>query len=289
MSRIVATSTVVVGIIFGCYECNGGIVAQWKFNETGGNIAHASVGPWDGLLTGGAAFAAGAGIEGGAIQLDRSTDSLVNMGHILPFTESDFSIQAWVKSLPKDPSDLFAVSRHQSGYLNGYILFVNGINPVERQESKAGFYHSSSGPAVFFSETAVNDGSWHQLVGVYHRNGQAEIYVDGGPLENQYVSWPIGENDASLLIGGLEYGGIPTGEFTGMIDDVQIYDHALHESEVNYLFNHAGQAVPEPQAVVLTLVGAIVIGIALKFRRNRIGIRQIRKSRSWLAWAESAR
>jgi hypothetical protein len=237
------------------------IVAHWKFDEASGIVASPSVGSWPGYLQGGSRFAPNEGKSGGAVQLDRETNSLVNMGAILPMTNTaQFSIQAWVKTNPGDATELWVAGRHQSGYWNGYELFVNGINSLEYREGKAGFYDSASNfagrpPGVFFSQTPVNDGAWHQLVGVYERASTARLYVDG-QFEAFAEAWDIGDNSAtSFLIGGLTYGNDPTGAFTGYVDDVQVYNTALTASSVKYLFDNPGQViVPEPSTGVPLLI-----------------------------------
>lgn len=257
-----------------CSPCRADIVARWAFDETGGNIAHPSVGPWDGTLNGGAMFAPGAGVSGGAIQLDQATNSFVNMGKILSLTRTDFSIQAWVKTNPGDPSDLWAVSTHLSGDWDGYVLYVNGINDSDRLNTKAGFYHSSyfilgSGDYRVHSDTTVNDGTWHQIVGVYHLGGNAQIYVDGGMYEDQKPARVIGEPNGLFLVGGLtdRFSFMPIASYTGMIDEVQVYDHALSPAEVDFLFSHPGQAVPEPASLLLLSIAGL-LSLVAAFRKR---------------------
>lgn len=52
----------------------------------------------------------------------------------------------------------------------------------------------------------------------------------------------------------------------GMIDDVNVYNHALTEAEVLDLFNV--RAVPEPTSVALLFLGIILIG-SIAYRNKR--------------------
>src|SRR5213079_3191858 len=69
------------------------------------------------------------------------------------------------------------------------------------------------------------------------------IYVDGAPAEAGKLSQPIVANAVAFLIGGVNFNGVPTGLFTGLIDDAQIYNYALASSEVGFLFQHPGQEI----------------------------------------------
>src|SRR5438309_2354247 len=95
---------------------------HWTFDETSGPVAHDSSGNGiDGTLQGGAVFAPGLGISGGAISLDKLTTSFVNMGNNFDYT-GDMSLQAWVKLSVGDTSFEAPVVRHWSTHVAGYFL-----------------------------------------------------------------------------------------------------------------------------------------------------------------------
>src|SRR5207245_5805475 len=94
------------------------------------------------------------------------------------------------------------------------------------------------------STTSVNDGNWHQIVAVYQAGGSKLIYVDGAPAEDSKPSQEFVANSVAFLIGGVNFGGTPTGLFTGLIDEVQIYNYALLDSDVDFLFQNHGQEIP---------------------------------------------
>jgi hypothetical protein len=96
------------------------------------------------------------------------------------------------------------------------------------------------------SLTSVNDGVWHQIVSVYDADGSNFIYVDGSPAEASTASISLIANTASFLVGGVSVGGTPTARYTGLIDELQIYNQLLTDSQIDYLFANPAAAVPEP-------------------------------------------
>jgi hypothetical protein len=255
-------SVVVAAAAFaGSSSVHGALIAQYHFDESSGATAFDSVGSVHGALSlTGAAFSAG-GISGNAISLSQPAGGYVSMGNNFSLSAGDFSIVLWVKTTTA-LNDTIAVSKHHAGSANGYFF---GISPTGSGGSpnKASFYTSEAvgagnGPT---STTSVNDGQWHQVVGVYQASGSASIYVDGAPAEATTSSPSIIANTASFLIGGVTSGGTPTSRYTGLIDEVEIYNHALTSAEVQARFN----SVPEPSAAMFGAVSALV----LLLRRNR--------------------
>ena len=51
-------------------------------------------------------------------------------------------------------------------------------------------------------------------------------------------------NGAPFLVGGVNVSGVPTSRYTGLMDDVQVYDVALTDAQIDFIFTHPGQEVP---------------------------------------------
>ena len=215
----------------------------------------------DGILAGDAAFVPG-GISGDAVSMTTAGGGLVNMGDNFGFTSGDFSVVAWVLLEAGDQtSDYVIVGKHRATQVAGYILGANQ-NGGYGQTDKAWFYDSNGSPGDDpRSTTSINDGNWHQVVGVYHDGGAAEIYVDGAGVEDSKTADIINATSAPFVVGGLDFAGVPRSLINGSIDEVQLYDHALTDSQIQFLFENPGFVIPTPlPATTFTALRGIHIG-----------------------------
>lgn len=221
------------------------LVAHYPFDELAGTVAHDTTGQFDGTLAGGAAFVTG-GISGNCISLDKATSSLVNMGTSFPgFTTGDFSVVIWVNTTDTTNNHQ-AIAKHESGSSNGWFVSINPTGGGG-QTTKATFYVSELVAQSPTSASPVTDGQWHQIAGVYSAGGQHMIYVDGAPAESSTASIAVVSNGAPFLVGGVNTAGIPLGNYTGLVDEVQVYGSALTDPQIAYLFGHPGRVLPTVQ------------------------------------------
>ena len=138
--------------------------------------------------------------------------------------------------------------------------------PQNKATFTAGSEFVSQSPT---STSSVNDGVWHQIVAVFNTGGTHSIYVDGSPVEASTASQGIPSNGAAFLIGGVNQSGTPNARYTGLIDEVQVYDQALSDTQIDFLFQNPTQVVPEPGTLSLLSVGLFASWIALKRRKRR--------------------
>ena len=222
----------VVVLALGVCDVQAALIAQWNFDEAPGTtVAHDSIGGHDGQLSGDANFVGG-GISGNTLQISRSGNGFVNVGDYFDFTNGDFSIVAWIKLPPETalPDSVF-IGKHRSGTDAGYFLAVN-YSWSGQTDTPTFWQHSYY---YVNAMTDVNDGNWHQVVGVYQQGGTASIYVDG-TFQNSIQSAPIAQIDVPFLVGGISYGDTPTGMFDGFVDKLRLYDNALTSEEIQILF-----------------------------------------------------
>lgn len=266
-----ALASLVLATFIACpSHTHAAAVAVYHFDESGGQTAFDSVGLFDGTLSAtGASFVSG-GISGNAISLDLALGGLVNMGTSFPaFTSGDFSIVLWVKTTTT-AIDTIPLAKHKAGVQNGYLFAINttgGGGLANKATFISGSEFVAQSPT---STTSVNDGLWHQLVGVYTAGGTHSIYVDGSPFETTTTSPSIPDLGAPFLIGGVrEIAGTnnPEARYTGLVDEVQVYDQTLTDSQIDFLFLNPAQVVPEPGTLSMLVIGAFGF-VGLKRRKR---------------------
>ncbi|MGE0639966.1 MAG: LamG domain-containing protein [Thermoanaerobaculia bacterium] len=221
-----------------------GPLSHWSFDETSGSIAFdtGSAGH-DGILAGGAVFAPGAGISGGAIFFDQAASSYVTMGDVLGPTEISggvFSISAWIRTSRPGSDNQVYVGKHKAGFLNGYQLSANFNAGTGGTAGHAWFYVSNPPGNLPISTSVVNDDVWHHVVGVYDPAGSnlVTIYVDGAPAEASVAPSTHVDNTVPFMVGGhCDSDGDPVGIFHGWIDEVSVWAGALTAGEVDALFH----------------------------------------------------
>ncbi|MFA6545891.1 MAG: immunoglobulin domain-containing protein, partial [Limisphaerales bacterium] len=136
---------------------------------------------------------------------------------------------------------------------------TNKVNMQWGQGGGGGFLISST--------TDVNDGSWHQVVFVNRAGSEGRIYVDGSPSEAQLPSPAMSPSTAPFLIGGYVT-TVPTGFYNGLLDEVQIYNRALVDAEIDYLFQNPGLEIngapfvtSPPQGTNVILGGSVTFTV----------------------------
>ncbi|MBI4334667.1 MAG: hypothetical protein HY673_25720, partial [Chloroflexi bacterium] len=93
-------------------------------------------------------------------------------------------------------------------------------------------------------DTALQPGQWYHVAGIYDGN-TIKVFVNG--VEDGNAPWggPIVHSPNSLYLGGMIGQTFMAGQlqrtFKGIIDEVEIYNHALSAAEIQAIFN-AGSA-----------------------------------------------
>jgi hypothetical protein len=202
-------------------------IALWNMDETQGSIAYDSIDENDGTLNGGPLWQPGGGKVGGSLRLD-GVDDYVATPFILDPAKGSFSIFAWIKGGGQGQ-----VIISQKDIIEGRTT-----NPGSAWLLAGGRHgklitrltHPPFDPLV--SESVIADGQWHHVGLVYDFDGlHRHLYVDGAEVaKDSDVVGGVGSN------GGLYFGvgpALQTGTFwSGLIDDVRIYDAVLSAEEV---------------------------------------------------------
>jgi len=225
------------------------LMGLWKLDDASGTTAADSSGNnRNGMLQGDPQWV-GAGVKGGALELDGVDDYVVldtiSYGDA---GSADFSVSLWVRTDGWD-SDAAMISNKDwdSGINPGWAIAGGGGNNGSWQWNYSdGQTRADFDPSVDVARIAT--GEWCHLCVTHDRDGLARFYY-GGQL--------IGESDISAMTDSLD-DGLPTvlgtdgaeGTvwaywFAGAFDEVRIYDRLLSEAEVLGLAGVTG-AVPKP-------------------------------------------
>ncbi len=195
------------------------LIAHWALDEAEGIVAGDSVGNNDGYVVGDPIWAPDGGQVDGAIYLD-GIDDVIIVGPPLNPADGPFSVLAWIKDVAPGQ-----VILSQEGAVNW--LMADPVDGALRTDLKSpagtGRDAPPEGPPLV-SSTAVTDGSWHRVCLV--RDGTDRIlYVDGVEVARDTAE-TLESAGGGLYIGAgssLEAGTY----FSGLIDDVRIYNRAV--------------------------------------------------------------
>jgi len=206
-----------------------GAVAYWKLDETEGDTAHDSVADSNGTLIGEPLWQPDGGMMAGALQLD-GIDDYVSTDYVLNPEEGAFSTFMWIKGgapgqviiAQKDGIDGTGNTWLGLDAMSGNLMTALVPPPVGRFITQ---------PMV--SDAVVTDGQWH-YIGFVWDGSYRSLYVDGTEVArdvNPITLAPLKSATGGLYIGtgkNLEAGTF----FSGMIDDVRIYNIALNAEKI---------------------------------------------------------
>jgi hypothetical protein len=207
------------------------LIAQWRLDETEGTIAYDSIGGNNGTCNGGPLWMPADGKVGGALQFD-GTDDYLSTPFILDPSKGPFSVFTWI----------YGGAPGQVIISQADITFDTPVGPSTKpgstwlgMELSEGKLMTGLGDLYFdtlVSESVINDFQWHHVGFVYDADTlHRKLYVDGA-LVVEDTTVVVGDaSDQGLYIGASK--DLETGSFfSGLIDDVRIYNVALTAKEI---------------------------------------------------------
>jgi len=186
------------------------LVAHWALDETEGIVAADSAGDSDAAVMGVPAWRPDGGQVGGALEFD-GVSVFVVTDVIVRSADSPFSILAWIKGGEAGQ----AVISEQAG---GDWLYANPADGTLVTECPGRF------PRSLFSDKVITDDQWHRI-GVIWDGSQRRLYVDGEEVAADTQDG-LATANGRLVLGAGSHLGDGT-FFTGLIDDVRIYNRAV--------------------------------------------------------------
>jgi len=162
------------------------------------------------------------------------SSSKINLGTSSNFsitTTGALSISMWIKTTSTTTGYVISKADDSGDYEWSIEQLSNGTLTLYA-------YTSAGGVASTINNTAViNDGNWHNLVGVIVNNTSTTLYIDGIAATSTSFSGTAASTSTPTLIG--HFGGIAaaTAWFEGDIDQVRIFSSALAPGDVEDLYN----------------------------------------------------
>ena len=236
------------------------LVIHWNLDESSGSTAADSSGNgidggWQGTV-GSAGWMPAGGVAGGAVSFSgANSDSFI--AATTAVSAVPFTISFWMKTTSTQNDGLAYFGNGASG---------NQYNVVRMQGNVARANARNTAEIQGAGTTAVNDDVWHHIVGVFGADDNRMLYVDG-TLEATSTTLvnPVTLNRFGIgaLTRNTPYN--PADLYTGLLDDVQLYDQALNQAQIDFLGANPGSTIPEPSAAALL---AIALGAAFARRRR---------------------
>lgn len=189
-----------------------GLVAHWAFDETEGSIIHDSEGGHDAVATAGTLlWRPGEGAVDGALELNGATSAVADC----PLNPADgpFSILAWVKG--GAPGQVVI---SQQGGVN-WLMAEAATGSLSTELAK-----SVRSGSQMSSQAVISDGDWH-LIGFIWDGFNRRLYVDE-VLVAEDVQEKMAASQGKLVIGAGKRLP-PDGFWSGLIDDMRIYNQAV--------------------------------------------------------------
>jgi L-ascorbate metabolism protein UlaG (beta-lactamase superfamily) len=209
------------------------LIAHWALDEAEGDIAHDSAGENHGTLSGEPAWQPTGGKIDGALQFD-GIDDYISTDFVLDPADGAFSVFAWIKG-----GAPYQVIISQADILAGRSIKPGSIwlcvDPLDGKLMTYCGLASAGSPIppapLLVSESVITDGQWHH-VGFVWDGSYRSLYVDGIEAARDTAAQnPLQSATSGLRIGAGNY--LEAGNFfSGLIDDISIYNMALDVEQI---------------------------------------------------------
>ncbi len=245
-------------------------VNYWRMGETSGNLID---------LAGGYDLTRSSGVTGGvagAISGDSSqasTFSGTSSGRASTTTAvpgpNKFSISAWFKTTTNRGGKLIGFGDANSGSSGSYDRHI-----YMRNDGRIVFGVYPGAVRTITSPSAYRNGQWHQVVGQLSPAGM-ELWIDGVRVAQRTDTTSAQSYNGYWRIGGDSLGSwdsIPSSNnFSGSLDEIAIYDHALSRTAIRQQYLASGRTLANnpPTASFVATMAALDVRSTPAPRRTR--------------------
>jgi N-acetylneuraminic acid mutarotase len=187
------------------------LIAHWKLDGEQGDIAYDSAGENVGLLFGSPVWRPVEGERDGCLQFD-GIDDYVSTDPVLNPADGPFSVLAWIKGGAPGQAII-----SQAGGANWLMANAEGKLMTELK-----CLGRTGGPLR--SQAVITDGQWHRIGLVWDGSCRTLFVDDVVAAEDTQDSLPSSSNGLNIGCGSDLVAGT---FFSGLIDDVRIYNRAM--------------------------------------------------------------
>ncbi len=233
--------TLIVVVFFGSIanaSLQDGLVVYYPFDEvTGTDASDASKNKNDAKLVGSASWEPNGGKIDGALRLDGTGSSAEDDdgADYINGLEA-FSVSVWVKSDTTPHNNGIFIAMDPAGQDNSFTLRYDSAGfkvAAATNLIKAGFT-TTSGGIQYESADNLQTTEWQHLALTWSSGDPVALYIDAELDTPQYnndvrVGTISGATKFIIGRGGKDNGGT---SWTGLIDDVRIYDRVLDDKEI---------------------------------------------------------
>jgi len=224
------------------------VVLYYSFAANGGYIVPDSSGNGYSGVPVGCTWVNYAGrFSGGAMSWGTNTwDAAVIVGSRPDFLSWEaYTLSVWFKYVPENSAyrAAYMLIAKASGDLMETGLFVwpspDGFLAFVLNSDTAGFVN------LFCFRKNVLDGIWHHAV-VVRAGNVGQLWLDGELEDSTAGMFTVKSTASSLCLGNCYYGPYERYNWSGLMDEVRIYDRALSPTEIAYLYAIGSFPPPQP-------------------------------------------
>ncbi|MBI3734038.1 MAG: lamin tail domain-containing protein [Chloroflexi bacterium] len=204
-----------------CIQPPDGLVSWWR----GEGDAIDSKGSNNGVLVNGVNFAPG--MVGQGFQFSGGGD-YVTVPDATSLNPTTYSVEGWIYATTP-VGDWRTILTKGSNYNESYKLQFDSTRMFVLEVVNVGGNRTSL-------DTGANSillNTWLHLAGTYDGN-TASLYMNGSLVSTVNINGTLQSNSSPLVIGGGDPGIL---SFSGLIDEVSIYNRALTNSEIQGIYN----------------------------------------------------
>jgi hypothetical protein len=169
-----------------------------------------------------------------------SGSGYVSVNNSTSLNPSAMTIDAWVKATnSSNESSLVNKFQHNDGTSSDDSYYL-GINPGGGPGKLRWQFQTPAGDFILDSPTVnIFDGQFHHVAGTYDGSLMI-IYVDGQIVASRSANGAIQTTTTPVYLGAAIDNGATARYFIGQLDEIDIFNRALTQTEIQSIFNAGG-------------------------------------------------